>query len=193
VTTADPEPGAPKRRRALLWLVSILAAVVVLGCAGGVTLLVRSTRTSSTGQGFPGNQAPADLPGPGAPVRDGTFEFTVDNVQCGQSEVAADGRSLRAEGQFCVARLRVHNLAGEARTYFSDYQVGLATDGATFDSDLAATTLLVTGRGEQDNTNLDPGTSIATTVVYDVPAGITLAALELHDSPYSGGTLVRTA
>lgn len=187
------DPGASKRRRSLLWLVSILAAVFVLCCAGGVTLLIRSVRTSSTAQGFPGNRAPADLPGPGEPVRDGVFEFTVDNVTCGQSQVAADGRSLRAEGQFCVARLLVRNLAEEARTYFSNYQVGLAADGTSFDADLAATTVLVTARGEQNDTNLDPGISITTTVVYDVPTGTTLAALELHDSQYSDGTLVRTA
>jgi hypothetical protein len=195
VTTAEPEPGdsgAPKRRRTLLWLVSILAAVVVLCCAGGVTVLIRSVRTSSAAQRFPGNQAPADLPGPGEPVRDGTFEFTVQGFQCGQSELVEDGRSVRPEGQFCVVRLRVQNLADGAKTYFSNYQVGLAADGATFDSDLAATTLLVVGRGEQNSTNIEPGASITTTVVYDIPTGTTLAALELHDSPYSTGILTRT-
>jgi hypothetical protein len=38
--------------------------------------------------------------------------------------------------------------------------------------------------------NINPGNEVTGTLVFDVPAGVELAALELHDSLFSGGVKV---
>jgi Telomeric repeat-binding factor 2. len=38
--------------------------------------------------------------------------------------------------------------------------------------------------------NINPGNSVAGILVYDVPKGLTLSKIELHDSMFSGGVTV---
>jgi hypothetical protein len=40
------------------------------------------------------------------------------------------------------------------------------------------------------STHLNPGQRLEGTLVYDVPDPVTLARVELHDGPFSGGVSV---
>ena len=169
-------PGwtAPPRRRGR-WGRRLLAAA-------GVLLLLAVA--SNLGDRQPG----ARTPGLGDPVRDGRFEFVVRSVDCGARSVGDGIGRQAALGQFCLVGLRVENTGREGRTFGGGQQFLFDDQGNRHDPDLRATA----GRGDGQllSTHLNPGQRLEGTLVYDVPDPVTLARVELHDGPFSGGVSV---
>jgi hypothetical protein len=71
---------------------------------------------------------------------------------------------------------------------FTSSQTAFDAQGREYSADSGAAVYL-------DNANsfleqLNPGSAVDGQLVYDVPAGTQLTELELHDSPFSGGTKV---
>jgi uncharacterized protein DUF4352/uncharacterized protein DUF2510 len=122
----------------------------------------------------------------GMPARDGNFEFTVTGVD--RAPLVADPQfpelQKTAQGEFLLVNMTVTNVGAEPQTFFASFNK--LSDGATvFEADDEAWIYL--GNTLAD---LNPGDSITTAVVYDVPVGTDPESVELHDGPFSDGVTV---
>jgi eukaryotic-like serine/threonine-protein kinase len=169
-------PGwtAPPRRRR--WGRRLLVAAALL------LLLAVASNLGNDPQGNP------QRPRLGDPVRDGQFEFVVRAVDCGAQSVGPDFAHKPALEQFCLVRLEVENTGREGRTFGGGQQFLFDDGGNRHDPDLDAT--VRHGDGRLLSTHLNPGQRLEGTLVYDVPDGIVLDRVELHDAPFSGGVSV---
>jgi eukaryotic-like serine/threonine-protein kinase len=177
--------AAPRRRRRwgrrLVGLGLVLVAVLVLG-----SLL--DGRDPPAGRERGGGSGRAVVSGVGQPVRDGQFEFVVRSVRCGLRRVGPELARQTPQGRFCLVALRVANVGAEARDFAAGHQRLLGPDGRRHAVDGAATA--ANGSPRLLYSPVNPGNRIEGTLVFDVPAGLRPARIELHDSPFSRGVTV---
>lgn len=194
-----PIPPAPqKKTRKWPWVVGVLVALAVIGgIAGGENDDTPPTSTaagSSESAGAPAAPAAAPavdepLPGIGAPVRDGKFEFTITNVETGLTALGDNPfLAKEAQGQFVVVTMSVLNTSDEPKGVSPDNQEMFDAQGRKFTADTAAALNLDTDIAFWDEIN--PGNAVTLKVVYDMPADAIPAEMELHDSMFSGGVTV---
>jgi hypothetical protein len=123
------------------------------------------------------------------PARDGKFEFTVSGMKCGTTSVGTEMVGKTAQGQFCMVNVAVKNIGKEAQTFSGSSQKAFDAKGTEFSDDITAEMY-----ANQGNTTwleqINPGNSVKGKIIFDVPKGAKLTALELHDSPFSGGVKV---
>jgi hypothetical protein len=201
-----PEP--PRRRRglrAVLVVVGIFAAC----CAGGATLALVSNaawrdltslgadpaqadQPAQVDQPAPTTSAPPPAPaqpGLNKPVRDGKFEFVVSGVTCGQEAVGVAPITRQAKGQFCVVDLTVENIGNKDQLLVDGAQKAIGPDGAEYGPDTSAGLIANANTSVWLNV-VKPGAKVAGKMVYDVPDGVKIVRLELHDSVFSHGATV---
>jgi hypothetical protein len=128
------------------------------------------------------------LPGIGQPAADGDFSFVVQGVDCGLTELGGRHFGTTAMGQFCVVSLTVTNISNSAQTFDDDDTTLLNAEGQRFSADSGAALYLDDSSSFYEEIN--PGNTLNSKVVFDVPAGTTPTAIELHDSAFSGGVKV---
>ncbi|WP_280401916.1 DUF4352 domain-containing protein, partial [Nocardia carnea] len=176
-------PAPPRRRksplrRVVFWLIALVVVPLLLigGCAAALVQGVGSIDFFS----------PEDRPtaSAGTAVRDGSFEFTVRNVE---SEVASIGFD-RAQGMFVVVSFTVRNIAPEPKTYTPLGQELHDAAGGKFGPDVTATAQRAATAAAPRT--LQPGESLGTHLVYEVPAGSVPARMTFRDFPFSLGTSV---
>jgi Domain of unknown function (DUF4352)/Protein of unknown function (DUF2510) len=122
----------------------------------------------------------------GQPVRDGNFEFVVTGIDRGSVVADPEFPDLQkaAAGEYVFVNMKVTNVGTEPQTFFASFNT--LSDGTTeFTSDDEAWIYL--GNTLAD---LNPGDSIDTAVVFDVPVGTDPESIELHDGPFSDGVTV---
>jgi hypothetical protein len=200
-------PGAPQGKRGnkgcLYAVIACTALFALLGACGAILSAVDST---SSGGGA-GAAAPEKSDGEpeaeptkkGAPkaatngigkeYRDGKFAFTVTKVRKGVQEVGDQYFGQKAQGQFVLVYVTVNNIGDEARTFDSSGQYLFDTGGRKFEADGEAGIAM----GDQSKAfleDINPGNSVKGILVFDVPKGVKLKSIELHDSPFSGGVTV---
>ncbi|GAA0338446.1 DUF4352 domain-containing protein [Actinoallomurus spadix] len=127
--------------------------------------------------------------GIGREYRDGKFAFTVTKVKKGVRRVGNEYVGRTAQGRFVLVYVTVVNIGKEARTFDSSSQKLTDTEGRQFDADSEATIVM----GDESKAfleNINPGNGVHGILVFDLPAGVSLKSLELHDSPFSGGVKV---
>ncbi|OBK03154.1 hypothetical protein A9W96_15960 [Mycobacterium sp. 1245852.3] len=117
----------------------------------------------------------------GSSVRDGKFEFQVLGVERSASKEGIFNPE-QAKGEFFVVKLRVTNIGDEARTFWGSNQK-LIVNGNKYD----ASSSLSDDGFRQD---INPGLSINTKVMFDIPPGAVPEAIVCHDSAFSGGAQV---
>ena len=149
----------------------------------------------STGQALASKVRSVSRPAPvrgtiGQSVRDGTFAFTVTSVEKrGTTITDRLGGTDRAQGEFVVVRVSVTNTGNEARTLTATDQFVVSTNGERF-----ATSAAISGlRGAEPifREGVNPGSTVSDApLLFDVPAGTTIAGVELHVSPTSTGVKV---
>lgn len=187
-------PSPPRRRRRWPIVLAAVAGGLVLLCVGFALLALAlgskapSTASSAGGDGAAG---PA-VAGVGQPARDGKFEFTVTKVQCGVPSVGTELFNRKAQGQYCLVSVTVANIGAEPRTLAADNQHAYNSAGARYDADSAAS-IYLDDAGRALYEPINPGNKVNGTLIFDIPAGASLAKLELHDSPLSGGVTVSLA
>ncbi|MDX6429985.1 MAG: hypothetical protein QOE54_2351, partial [Streptosporangiaceae bacterium] len=171
--------------------------VVLAAC--GVLLSAGSTGTT------PSNSSPAKAAQPanstqparkkalvngiGQEYRDGKFAFTVTKIKKGVHRVGDQYLGQTAQGQFVLVSVTVRNIGNEARTFDNSSQKLTDSQGRGFDADGQATIAM----GEQSNAflkDINPGNGVKGILIFDVPQGVKLKSLELHDSPFSGGVTI---
>ncbi|MBZ2197920.1 DUF4352 domain-containing protein [Occultella gossypii] len=128
------------------------------------------------------------LPGVGAAVRDGKFEFVVTSIETGVDTVGSEYLNEQAQGQFVLVHLTVTNI-GEAPQYFSDSDQQLFDAAGREFSPNSTAGLWIEGN-DTFFTEINPGNTVEGTIVFDIPADAVPTTLELHDSFLSGGVEV---
>jgi hypothetical protein len=129
-------------------------------------------------------------PGIGSAVRDGKFEFVVKGQKCGVARVGSEFLNQTAQGQYCLITMTIRNISDQPQTFSDSNQLGFNPAGAKYSSDTVAS--LYSNEGNQTfYAEINPGNQVTGTVVFDIPKGMKLGKLELHDSAFSGGVDVR--
>ncbi|MEE6280494.1 DUF4352 domain-containing protein [Georgenia sp. MJ170] len=212
-------PGTPPQPPRKSWfarhkiLTAILAIVVLIVLANafgggddepGSAAPAATTGTDAVGDGAaPADQAAADAadaeqvepepadeagPGMGDAVRDGKFEFTVTDVEAGVAEVGNEWLNEQAQGQFVLVHVTVANIGDQAQMFHGDNHTLVDDQGREHSANSAAAIYLE----DSDSflTDINPGNTVEAVVVFDIPADAVPAAVELHDSMFSGGVTV---
>lgn len=198
-TPQVPEPPKQKSwfaRHKILTAILVLVVLAVAGTALGGGEEAPSSGTASeapaeeAAEPTADNAAPAeDAAGVGDAVRDGKFEFTVTEVETGVSEVGDEFLSEQAQGQFVLVHMTVSNIGDEAQMLDGSNQTLVDDQGREHSANGSAAIYL---DGSQTFLNdINPGNSVEGIVVFDIPADAQPAAIELHDSMFSGGVTVR--
>jgi hypothetical protein len=122
------------------------------------------------------------------PARDAAFEFTATAVSCGRRVLSSADITRQARGEYCLLWLTVRNLATEPRTFGS---LSTATDDRnnTYGNDGSAE-FPVNPAAQAFLEAIDPGATARGVLVFDVPAGTRLSAVELHDSAFTPGVKI---
>lgn len=126
--------------------------------------------------------------GIGQPALDGDFQFVVNGVDCSQTTIGSEYLSTQAQGQFCQLDLTITNIGSEAQSFFGDNAKLFNAQGQEFSADSEAAIYLEDSASLYEEIN--PGNTLNSKVVFDVPAGMVPSSIELHDSAFSGGVTV---
>jgi len=130
----------------------------------------------------------AGNPGIGEAAADGKFNFVVNGVDCSVTELGDQYFGTTAQGQFCIVDLTITNIGDKAQSFFGDNATLYNAAGQEFSADSEAAIYLEDSSSLYEEIN--PGNSLNSKVVFDVPAGTAPASIELHDSAFSGGVTV---
>jgi hypothetical protein len=205
-----PQQHLPlKKKRGAGLILGIVAVVLLLLCGIGVIVAVssngnnssnssngNSSNSSSGGGGGVGsganNAQGAKHAKVGEAARDGKFEFTVASIKCGVAEVGTSGIGKTAQGQFCLVSVTVKNIGTKPQTFDSSSQKAKGANGASYSSDGTAE-LYANSNAQTFLNEINPGNQAVGVMVFDIPKDATIASLELHDSPFSGGVTVDVA
>jgi hypothetical protein len=198
----QPQPPAPEKKP--LWkktwfrVVAVLFVIAVVGSAmGGGDDAGSTTATGAADASGAAEDAAAPAeeaadepanPGIGQPAADGKFNFVVSGVDCSLTEIGNDTFGTKAQGQFCVVSVAVTNIGNEAQSFFGDNASLFNAEGQEFSADSEAAIYLEDSSSLYEEIN--PGNTLNSKVVFDVPAGTTPTEIELHDSAFSGGVTV---
>ena len=128
------------------------------------------TEASPAASTAPTTQKPEPEPEPepsqptvkmGQNVRDDAYQFRVTKVSCGVTRVGNE----KAQGQFCLVKLRVKNVGDEPIHVTEENQALLDTKGREYSPDDEAWIYLDSDPWAEIN----PGNSMTTTVPFDIP------------------------
>ncbi|GGF99168.1 Mpr protein [Rhodococcoides trifolii] len=195
----NPAPQQPEkknwaaRHKILTALGVVIAVAVVVNLASGGSdsssvSSVASLSSSAVDASAPASEPETESsPGIGVPVRDGKFEFVVQSVQPGVTSVGENYVEQTPQGEYVLVTLSAANIGDRQQLFDITSQKLLDAAGRQFSADTVAT---ITNDPNISVTQINPGNSVVATLVFDVPAGTSPAEIELHDSLFSGGTVV---
>lgn len=168
----------------------ILVGLIFGGSGGETTTTTPQPEQTAAQEETPTEAAQPDAdsgaPGVGEPVRDGKFEFTVADVQTGVDQVGDDFLNQEAQGSYTLVTMKVENIGDEAQLFDSSNVSGTDSQGREVSSDSEAS-LYANENTEAFLNEINPGNSVTAIVVFDLPKGEKLAALDVKDSMLSGG------
>ncbi len=176
------------RHKILTGLGAVIAAIVAITAVSGGSGDKPSDAARAAGAATTGaSEAPADAR-IGTPVRDGKFEFVVNGVEAGVPSVGVNEYlTEKAQGQFVLVRMTVRNIGDREQSFTTSAQKLVDAQDRQYSVDDMATLTLDQGVAFEQ---INPGNSVETTIVFDVPPGTVPAVLEVHDSVFSGGESV---
>jgi hypothetical protein len=202
-----PEPQAPQKKPfwkrtwvrvvAVLFVLTVIGSAVGSGKKDGAASTTGATGAAPTaGASAPAEEAAAEpakpakpaKPGIGQPAADGKFSFVVSGVDCSATELGDQYFGTKAQGQFCIVSVAVTNVGNKAQSFFGDNASLFNAQGQEFSADNEAAIYLEDSSSLYEDVN--PGNTLNSKVVFDVPAGTTPTEIELHDSAFSGGVKV---
>ncbi|MFD1531915.1 DUF4352 domain-containing protein [Pseudonocardia aurantiaca] len=139
-----------------------------------------------------GGDVPSATASIGDQIQDGSFGFTVTDVQTGLQDLGEGFLRSEAQGSYVLVHVTVTNVGTESQMFTSANQTLLDAQGREFEADAGAALMNVPD-SESFLTDINPGNSVDGVLVFDVPEGLSPAAIELHESMFSGGALVSLA
>jgi hypothetical protein len=155
---------------------------------GDITVTHRPAEASASSDAPSATEGPTETQaaGRGEEVRDGNFAFVVNGVET--TDVIADPEypevNTTAAGEYVIVRLTVTNVSAEPQAFYAASNT--LSDGTTeYKADAEAWLYL----GETV-TDLAPGDSIESAVVFDVPKGTDIESIRLRDGLFTDGVVV---
>ena len=125
----------------------------------------------------------------GTEVRDGKFSFLITGIDPPTSSVGTNSYlTTDAQGEYRLVHVDITNIGGEPGSYFGENQKMIDDLGRLYTNDTGAELNI----NPAQSAEINPGNKVSTTLVFDVPPGTVPAAVELHDSMFSGGVRVAT-
>ncbi|WP_067704563.1 DUF4352 domain-containing protein [Nocardia jejuensis] len=175
-------PPPPKKRAVWPWVLGGIFACILL-LFGGCALMIGSVANEVSKQDEK-NTTTAPL---GTEVRDGKFGFVVTRVDPPVATVG-DNQFLQkdAQGEFVLVYVDVTNTGDKAQTYFGQNQKLIDDQNREYSNDTTAELNL----NKDVTAEINPGNKLSVVIAFDVPKGTVPAAIELHDSMFSGGARV---
>ncbi|HWS33463.1 MAG TPA: DUF4352 domain-containing protein [Actinoplanes sp.] len=197
----------PSKKRKWPWIAGGAVALTLIGCIGAIGSgddsgsigAAASTAADAAAEAGaapakttakPATEKAADkTPGIGDAVRDGKFQFTVGKVKCGVGKVGSSYLNTKAQGQFCLIDVTVENIGKQAQAFLDSVQKAYDAKEVEYSVDSSAA---IYANDDQQVLfeEINPGNSVKGRLVFDIPKGTELTALELHDSMFSGGVTV---
>jgi hypothetical protein len=175
-----------------------------IGCGGFIFLiivLVVIGAAAGSGGSSAGSSSPAASPAqpaqaavaPGQVARDGDFAFVLEGATCGRAAARAVGdggygEKVPGDATECIFKIRVTDDKSAAQTFFDSNQYVYDSRGRQYSADDDASTFL---KGDEDDTQINPGITITARVPFQFPDGIKPTRLVLHDAEFSGGVTVK--
>ena len=164
----------------------VVAVVLMKNDAGDITVTARPEASSAEPSETEEGPTEPQAAGTGDEVRDGNFAFVVNGVRT--TDVVADPEfpelNATADGEYVIVDLSVTNVSAEQQTFIASFNT--LSDGTTeFEVDEDA--WLYVGNTVTD---VGPGQTIETAVVFDVPKGTDLESIWLRGGPLSDGVAV---
>ena len=184
-------PWFTRRRIALPSAVTLLLVIIMVSAGGNDPRIFDFTSSAVESRADSATKVTPVTATIGESIRDGRFVFTVTSVHR-PSKTLTDrlGATETAEGAYVIVRVNVANIGGEARTLTATEQFLLDDNGQRFgtssaNSSLAGAETIFLGK-------INPGHTVKDApLLFDVPAGTTIASIELHGSLSSTGVKVR--
>ena len=179
----QPEPKAPQnwfQRNIGVKLGVLLGILVLVGSCGAILNALDSPNTTAQPLRASASQAASKAPTSQKPepedsqpatvaigekVRDDGYQFTVTKVTCGVKRVGDQYLGEKAQGQFCIVKLRVKNVSKEPIHYSSENQALVDTKGKTYSPDDEAWIYV---DDSDPFGEINPGNTLKTTVPFDV-------------------------
>ncbi|SDT38176.1 DUF4352 domain-containing protein [Jiangella sp. DSM 45060] len=184
VVAPEPPKKRHRVRNAFLLVVGVIVLIMIIQAATG-----GDDETPATASQEDGGEAEGDAgPGIGDPAEDGDFTFVVESVEDGPERIGTDAFGTSPQGRFVYVTITVTNHGDEASSFFGDNQYLVDTEGRKASADTEAALYLPESQSLYEEIN--PGNTLTGTVVFDIPADAVPAAVELHDSLFSGGVTV---
>ncbi|NEM05491.1 DUF4352 domain-containing protein [Geodermatophilus normandii] len=184
----QPAPAPAKKpfyKKAWFLVLAVIAIIAIAMPKGGSS---SDSSSDTSAAGAAAGSGESSSVGIGQPAADGEFQFVVNGVDCSQSQIGDQYLSTQAQGQFCIVDVTVSNIGSQAQGFFGENATLLNAEGQEFSADSEAAFYL------QDSSSLyeeiNPGNTLNSKVVFDVPAGMVPSSIELHDSAFSGGVTV---
>ena len=199
----QPSPPPRKRRRGLKVTLAFIGGVIALIVIGSIASALggnksgTSTGTSTaarTGNSPAAHSAGSSVAGIGDPVRDGKFQFTVLKVAHAKSVGDASlGLGDTAQGRFAIVTLKVTNIGSESQTLDDSSQYLYDASGRKFSADSTVDIDLsgANGQGSTWLNDINPGNTVRGRIAFDMPTGDKAVQIELHDSMFSNGVIVK--
>jgi hypothetical protein len=185
-------PRSSAKRKRWPWIVGAILAVLGLGCVGALAVagLGAGTVSDRIAKAARNQQDRNTADGTmNAPSRDGALQFTVTALRCGVKSVGGDLLGQRAQGEYCLVDVTVENVGTSAHTFDGEAQKAYDAKGTEFSADSGAA-IYVNDQNQTFLDDINPGNRVDGKLVYDVPTGIGLTAIVLHESPFTSGVRV---
>lgn len=172
-TGAAPQQDIHEPRTVVVILAAMLVGLVLAVMAIGQ---VRSSGIDPT------SADPAPM---GDTVEDGSFAFTVLDVDNGVGKVGDHFYGEQAQGRFTLVRVRIQNMGSDRRGFDAAFAQGFDPEGQQLTPDREAAYFI-----DEPGADLEPGEEAVVTLVFDTSVNHQPQMLRLHDSALSHGVLV---
>lgn len=175
-----------KKKRFILPLA--IVAIAIISSASNAGNSGSNTAGSGSSTEATTETETAPMAAIGDTATDGEFSFVVSKMKCGISKLGGDYVNTKAQGQFCTFNVSVTNNGDEANYFFGSNTKLFSADGKEYSNDDAAAIYADSANTWMDEIN--PGNTLEGVLVFDVPEGIALDHLELHENTFSSGVEV---
>ncbi len=196
-----PPPAPAKKSRVALWIGLAVAGLLVLCCGAAGTGLYLAGKGVVDRAERVAPPSPLDRPEEssepavpegtlGTPIREGSFEFVVQKVECGKASVDSKYLSEKPQGEFCLVSITVKNVGTQPQRFLDVNQKAISATGAGFAADSKAAYVASDGH-PMSLTPVNPGNTMTGVMVYDVPKDTKITKMELHETTVSRGVTVK--
>ena len=184
-----------------MWAVGGVVAIAVIAAGAGsgsspsdpaaAASVSSGAAAAAPSEAAPAQAAPAEAApaGVGSAVRDGKFEFVVQGVDRGQTQIGTEYLNNKAQGEFVLVTVNVTNVGDQPQSFIGGNAKLFDSAGREFSASTEAAIYLQDSNSLYEEIN--PGNTVTGTLVFDIPSATALDRLELHDSMFSGGVTVK--